>query len=289
VVTQWFPIGSIRSPAANNGIWGLRPSSFRIPTDGWSCWAANVDEIPGVIGPLGKDLDGIEVFMKVVIGARPWLVEPALLPLQWTPYQVDSTAERPLTIAIMFHDDVVLPHPPITRAIEAMASKLGGLAHVCVSRWKPYHHQKAWAIISSLYYPDGGDEDAPLLEQAGEPMLALTRWIRGGPWVHKLTVGELQHWKREREGYRSEYARIWNEAAVDAILCPAGPGLAPAHETARYWGYTSQWNLLDYPAIVFPVSIANAQVDRKQRASDPMTSDDRYNWHLCKPTTSSCV
>jgi len=221
--------------------------------------------------------------MKVVIDAKPWLVEPALLPLPWTPYQVDNaTAGRPLKIAIMFHDQVVLPHPPITRTLETMASRLKDLANVCVSRWEPYQHQKAWSIISSLYYPDGGDEDAPLLEQAGEPMLPLTRWIRQGPWVRKLTVAELQHWKREREAYRSEYARLWNEAGVDAILCPAGPGLAPAHETARYWGYTSQWNLLDYPAIVFPVGMADAQIDRKERALDLMTSDDEYNWKLCK-------
>lgn len=87
----------------------------------------------------------------------------------------------------------------------------------------------------------------------------------------------------EREAYRKEYAKIWNDTAVDAILCPVGPGLAPKHESAKYWGYTSQWNLLDYPAIVFPVGRAHADVDWKERASNPMTDADKDNWGLCKP------
>lgn len=219
--------------------------------------------------------------MRVVTSARPWLLEPALLPLPWIPYQVDIT-ERPLKIAIMWHDDVVLPHPPITRALETMESKLNDLTNVSVSRWRPSGHEKAWAIVSSLYYPDGGDEDAPLLKQASEPILPLTKWIRENPCVKKLKMSELYHWKIEREKYRKEYAKIWNETEVDAILCPAGPGLAPKHETAKYWGYTSQWNLLDYPAIVFPVCRAHVDIDQKNRVSNPMTDVDKDHWDLCK-------
>jgi amidase len=247
-----------------------------------------VDEIPGVVGPLSKDVDGIELFMKVIIDARPWLVEPALLPLPWTPIRIDTT-EQPLKIAIMWHDDVVLPHPPITRALETMETKLGHLRDISISRWKPHRHEKAWDIISSLYYPGGGDEDADLLEDAGEPILPLTKWIREVPCVKRLTIGELQYWKEEREAYRKEYAKIWNDVAVDAILCPVGPGLAPKHGTAKYWGYTSQWNLLDYPAIVFPVGKAHADIDQKKRSLDMMTDADGENWDLCKSSLNASM
>ncbi|RYP37052.1 hypothetical protein DL767_003115 [Monosporascus sp. MG133] len=65
-----------------------------------------------------------------------------------------------------------------------------------------------------------------------------------------------------RQDYRAKYASLWNETAeaspdgrmVDVMLCPGGPGVAPKLDTAKYWGYTSQWNLLDYPAIVFPIN-----------------------------------
>jgi hypothetical protein len=68
---------------------------------------------------------------------------------------------------------------------------------------------------------------------------------------------------------------------MDVILCPAGPGVAPMHNTAKYWGYTSQWNLLDYPAVVFPVSKVDAEVDRMESGYSPMTDADGDNWKLC--------
>lgn len=265
----------------------MRPSYFRIPTDGWSSIAANVDEIPTVIGPLSKDIDGIELFMKVVTEAKPWLTEPALLPLTWTPFKVLD--DRPLRIAIMWHDDVVLPHPPITRALKTVKAKLKAMPNVSITSWVPYKHDEGWAIISSLYYPDGGDEDLNLIAKAGEPVLPLTKWIiQENPCVKKLTMGELQYWKEEREAYRKEYANVWNNTAtennqpVDAILCPVGPGLAPKHQTAKYWGYTSQWNLLDYPAMVFPVCKAHADIDVKERDTEPMSDVDKSNWDLCR-------
>jgi amidase len=74
-------------------------------------------------------------------------------------------------------------------------------------------------------------------------------------------------WTAKRDQYRSDYSELWNSTAVgkdavgvptgavDVILCPVGPGAAPPLNCARYWSYTSQWNLLDYPALVFPVSL----------------------------------
>ena len=106
---------------------------------------------------------------------------------------------------------------------------------------------------------------------------------------------ELWYWLEEREAYRSEYARLWNETAtscngdngeleglVDVMLCPAGPGVAPLHNTEKYWGYTSQWNLLDYPALVIPVSKVDANVNKTGKRYKPMNDIDREHWELCE-------
>ena len=58
-----------------------------------------------------------------------------------------------------------------------------------------------------------------------------------------------------RDAYRTEYSKHWNSFRIDVLLCPVGPGPAPRHDTAKYWGYTAQWNLLDYPAAVFPTGL----------------------------------
>lgn len=38
------------------------------------------------------------------------------------------------------------------------------------------------------------------------------------------------------------------------MIVPVTASVAPPLDTTRYWGYTSVWNLLDYPGIAFPAS-----------------------------------
>jgi amidase len=96
----------------------------------------------------------------------------------------------------------------------------------------------------------------------------------------------------KRDAYRAEYAALWNSTAtstsptgelegmVDIILCPAGPGAAPKIDTAKWWGYTSQWNLLDYPALVFPVDKVDVEKDGGRVEYEPRNEKDKFNWDL---------
>jgi len=96
----------------------------------------------------------------------------------------------------------------------------------------------------------------------------------------------------KRDDYRSEYAELWNSTAtsvgprgelegmVDVILSPVGPGAAPKIDTAKWWGYTSQWNLLDYPAVVFPVDRVDAVKDGEKVIYESRNEKDKENWDL---------
>lgn len=179
--------------------------------------------------------------------------------------------------------------------------------------WKPYRHDDAWAIISALYYPDGGAADKEMMEKSGEPWLPLTKWIiKENFYVKELEMREYAMWQEEREAYRSEYAMVWNETGVhgmgdddgggeedgdgdgegdaseeiegmvDIIICPVGPGVAPRHNTSKYWNYTSQWNLLDYPALSFPVTKVDPELDPINKDHTPLNEKDEENWKLCK-------
>ncbi|KAF2727068.1 amidase [Polyplosphaeria fusca] len=247
--------GSIRNPAANCGIYGFKPTAFRIPTDGWGYMMAGADTVESVLGPLSTSLAGLTLFMRTIISTSPWLTEPALIPLPWRPVSINPTPSSPLRIGILSHDAVVRPHPPISRALSLLTSRLRSLGPaVQLSPFPPYLHDEAWAILSSLYFTDGGAADAEAIAASGEPWRPLsTHIIKDNSCVKKLSVGELTYWLEEREAYRKEYAAHWNKLGVDVVLCPAGPGVAPRHNSARYWGYTSQWNLLDYPGVVVPV------------------------------------
>lgn len=77
----------------------------------------------------------------------------------------------------------------------------------------------------------------------------------------EYTVAELFRLNLEREKLRAQALIHWNATQkrsktgrpVDVILCPIAATLAPPHDTTCHWGYSSQWNLLDLPAVVFPV------------------------------------
>jgi amidase len=138
--------------------------------------------------------------------------------------------------------------------------------------------------LSSLYYPDGGEADAEDIAKSGEPWRPLSEWIiKDNPCVKKLSIGELAYWYEEREAYRKEYALHWNKHGIDALLCPVGPSVAPKHNTARYWSYTSQWNLLDYPGVVFPVCKVDKDVDRWEGIDKSLSGHDGDNHELWDP------
>jgi amidase len=239
--------------------------------------------------------------MKTVIDAKPWIQEPALIPLPWTPPTISPTPSKPLKIGILWHDDVVHPHPPVTRALKSFASKIAALPNVQILDFPSYKHDEAWAITSSLYYTDGGTSDRAVLAQGNEPARPLTEWIMSQPGVRNLSRAKLEYWIEEREEFRLEYARHWNgvgssspvsehesnggewQSGVDVVISAVQPGVATAHGTAKYWSYTSLWNLLDYPALVFPTGlVVNKDIDTVDPSTEFFGELDEEIAALCK-------
>lgn len=292
--------GSIRSPAANNGLYGLRPTSYRVPKEGLAATMLGSEQIVPVVGPLSTSLGGVKLFMKTVIAAQPWLVEPTLLPFPWRDQesQLQTPKGKKLKIGILWSDEVVTPHPPVLRALREVAKKLRALDGFEVVDWKPYKHDEAWEIVARLYFCDGAKEETDAIDASGEPWRPLTSFIiKENPYVNRLTVEGIWYWTAKRESYRQAYAQVWNDTAgksnssngqddeaarpVDLILCPVGPGAAPLLNSAKYWCYTSQWNLLDYPSLIFPVSKVDPAVDVIDEHYKPLNEKDEFNYKLC--------
>ncbi|KAL8767311.1 MAG: hypothetical protein Q9209_006149 [Squamulea sp. 1 TL-2023] len=290
--------GSVRSPSANCGLYGFRPTSYRVPVEGWTATMLGEEQIVAVIGPLSTSLEGIKLFMKTVISAKPWLVEPSCLPLPWKDLELERSIihGRRLRVAVLWSDDIVKPHPPITRALNEVVSRLKDVSEVELSTWTPYKHDEAWEIIASLYFADGAKEEIDAINASGEPWRPLSRFIiQDNPYCKHLSIEEVWQWTSRREKYRCKYAEIWNLTAtsigangepanmVDVILAPVGPGAAPPLDHAKYWGYTSQWNLLDYPALVFPVSKVDPDIDKVEEGYEPTNEKDAFNYRLYEP------
>jgi len=303
--------GSIRSPAANNGVFGLRPTSYRLPLSGIAATMLGQEQIIPVIGPLSTSLEGVKIFTKAIIDQQPWLYEPTLVRMPWkdtsteTLIRRDSAGRLKLRVGVLADDGVVRPHPPILRGIKTLVEKLKLNPDIEVVNFPPWKHAKAWKIISSLYFADGGSEEAEAIDSSGEPWRPLTNYIiKENPNVKKLSISEVWSLTVQRDAYKESYARHWNsvntsipgpdagnivavnalaemENMVDVILTPAGPGVAPPLDCARYWGYTAQWNLLDYPSLIFPTGLQVGPEDMIEEGYQPRNEKDKYNYELC--------
>jgi len=75
--------GSVRIPAALNGIFGLKPAAGRFPLRGMRAGLPGQEAVRSVIGPMGNDLDSIELWCKVVLESQPWEHDPMVYNLPW--------------------------------------------------------------------------------------------------------------------------------------------------------------------------------------------------------------
>lgn len=189
--------GSVRVPAANNGVYGFKPTTRLLPLGGMKCATLGMETVIPTYGPLARSRETINLFMDVMLKSDLWRYDPWVIPKKWTPFHFDSG--RPMKLAVLWHDGVVKPHPPTTRALREVveACKVSGMT---VVNWTPLEHEKSWDIVSRLYWPDGGEETRRVLTESGEPALPLTEWIMTEPGVKKLSMQEL--WKVSRHAYK---------------------------------------------------------------------------------------
>lgn len=77
-----------------------------------------------------------------------------------------------------------------------------------------------------------------------------------------------------RDKFRADHLVHFYASDVDVILSPSGPGPAPVLGTSKYWGYTSFYNLVDFPAGVLPTGDFVQESDVKDAEREYMSADD---------------
>ncbi|KAI5297745.1 hypothetical protein KEM56_004566, partial [Ascosphaera pollenicola] len=86
--------GSMRIPAAFNGVFGLKPSTGRLPFQGVAQPVSNRLSIPAVVGPMSTTAEGVEVLMRAVLGREPWLHDPLCVPMPWRDEVEEETVRK---------------------------------------------------------------------------------------------------------------------------------------------------------------------------------------------------
>lgn len=204
--------GSLRIPAACTGIFALRPSAGRFPVRNMRSGMPGQEAVQSVIGPMARTLQDITLSTKTVVDARPWIRDPRCLPIPWRDVEVPSC----LKIAVMWHDNMVRPTPPVTRALREVFTRLEKAGHEVVE-WDPIDQREGLTLLSRMFVADGGVAIRKELERTGEPWRPELEQYRLAP---ELSTYEMWNLHLERVSFQNRYLDRWNEAGIDAIICP---------------------------------------------------------------------
>ncbi|KAF2159073.1 hypothetical protein M409DRAFT_71311 [Zasmidium cellare ATCC 36951] len=278
--------GSIRAPAAFNGLYGMRPTAERVPRTGLASPAGGNVSIKVSTGPVCHSMQDLRMFVKLLLTHPTLPYEPtACLPF-WD--EIAASKSRPkLRIGLMLTDDVVDPHPPVLRALEEVRAKLRAAGHTIVDFRPPFDCWEAALTTWALYFQTGAAETLALLEAGGEkPIPVFAHYLKTFD-IKPLAVTELFRHNAAQAGYKAAFQQSWDgDGSYDCIICPSAPLAGSPHDFPLWWGYTTLWNLLDYPSIMMPLKgfKINSQRDPKTAAYSPRSNPfDRANWEIYDP------
>ncbi|KAF2277839.1 acetamidase-like protein [Westerdykella ornata] len=261
--------GSLRIPAACTGIFTLRPSFGRFTTQRCKSGLAGQEAVASVNGPMARTFEDIVFYSKTIVDAKPWLVDPKCVPIPWRTVE----PKQKLKIAVLWNDGVVVPTPPVMRAMKETVEKLRSAGHELVE-WDPVLHVQALEFLGRMFVADGGKSVRSLLAPTREPFRPEM-----APYEQAPELGTFDMWQLQlaRSELQRQYLEQWQSyGELDAILCPTTPYATVEHGNFKYVGYTGVYNVVDYSAVTFPCGIT-ADKEKDQYPADYVPLSD-----LCK-------
>ena len=274
--------GSIRAPGAFNGLYAMRPTAERVPKQGMIPVAPGNVSIKISAGPCCHSMEDLKLFTKLVLTHPTLPHESTTMPGFWNDV---PTAASKLRIGILSTDGMVDPHPPIQRAMRETASKLKAAGHEIVEFSPPFDVWEATLTTWALYFQTGAKEHQEILAAAGEPPISQFAHNFEVFKTKELTVPELLRHNTRQAGYKAAFQEAWDVQQMDCIICPCAPMAGVPHDFPVWWGYTTLWNMLDYPSIILPMKDfkINAVDDPKDMSYKPRDNPfDRRSWELCQ-------
>ncbi|OBZ78579.1 Acetamidase [Grifola frondosa] len=299
--------GSVRIPSAFCGLYTLCPSYDRLPY----CNAVNVlkgqESISSSLGPMANSLSAVKIFTKAIIDAKPWRKDPLAVHKAWSDGEYalsEHGSGGKMCFAIMWDNGVIKPHPPLVRAMKMTKLALEAAGNTVID-WEPHRHLEIYKNAETIFAADEGTGYRTECALSGEPLIQTMRpsvdaheYPLDEPFA-KTIVGKVKHlnayelWKlhEEKRALRKSHLDHWEATVartgtgrpVDAIISPAVACAACPHGCNSDAFYTTFCNILNYPSAVFPVTFADAELDKVQPPHEFRNHEDEAIYKLYVP------
>lgn len=262
--------GSIRAPAAFCGVYGIRPTTKRTTGLGSLSGGAGQESIFSAQGPLTNNLEDIEYYMETYINeGKPWEYDPNTIPLPWKKAELPET----VTFGFMMTDTLVDPSAALTRGLNFVKEKLSAYEgkKIVVKIINIDHEKMAEAFKQTLYiYGTSKPVHDMLFAASGEPLLPLTEFFLG--FANPGTNNILEN-NNIKEQFKFYMHYLFEDEGIDFLISPTSPNVADVPKNLTHWNYTSMFNLIDFPNIIFPTGLT---FDPKVDTTGPKNIPD-YN------------
>ncbi|KAL8752657.1 MAG: hypothetical protein Q9199_005597 [Rusavskia elegans] len=276
--------GSIRIPAAFNGLYGLRPSGGRLPYQGMANSMDGQNSVLSVVGPLAPSVSTLQLLVKSLLSREPWLHDPLVHDMPWRDEKAVISKDQKLSFAVLRHDGVVSLHPPVKRALDTVTERLEKQGHRIIE-WKPPAHKRGLDTLSAAWTYDNGADIRLAFELSGEPMAPQIESTYGAefsddPPKDATFIAANNVARRE---YQKEYMEYWNSTAeltgtgqpVDIVIAPVAPFAAARPNSFSWYGYSGIVNVLDYTACTLPVTTVDKSIDVVDPSFRPLGDLDK--------------
>jgi len=232
-------MGSIRGPAGNCGIFGLKPGGGVVPQDiGFDSWGGMSEN-----GPLATTVADAALLLSVMAG-RPELANPV-------------EPARPLRIAIAAGEPSALVKldPEWRRGLEETAEALRAVGHIVTETRFPYDPNPIPLLVRWFAgtAADARGLDASLLNPRTRAHARLGRFARRFGLVRQGSVDRSRaKITKFFEDYDVLLTPTLAQSGPEASLWSERTWFSNLASNIRYAPYQSTWNLLDWPAASIP-------------------------------------
>ncbi|KAJ6547162.1 amidase [Mycena capillaripes] len=273
--------GSLRMPTAFCGIYSLKPSPLRVSYIGAGTPVPGFEGITSVAGPMGRSVEDLEIFSRVVFGVQGRSHDVA--PIS---YRQPEVPEK------LRFDNYIKASPANKRAVMETISALQAHGHECIEIEVP-DPMEAFNVFVGVTSSDGyktmlsgvGSDplDSSLLIVAHGT--GLPRFLKVfASWVCnfffkdvKLASGMLStgvkpvreylRWIDRRDKYSAKFYReVWNKHQLDGIIAPvlAVPQVRTGLFTTLFSmaAATTLYNVLSSPSGCIPVLFVDPAKDK---------------------------
>jgi amidase len=283
--------GSIRIPAAFNGLYGIRPSGGRLPYEGMANSMDGQNSVLSVVGPIATTIGAVKLLVQAILSQSPWLHDPLVIEMPWRDsvehetmdlIKAGSSGVIKLAFGILKNDGFIGLHPPVARAMQLCADVLAKAGHKVIE-WKPPSHQHGVGLVFNAWTYDGGADVHAAMALSGEPLAAQVSMSYGDAPVEQCSSAEISANNVALRKWQKEYMDYWNSTTdstgtgrpVDGLIAPVAPFAAARPLEFKNYNYSTFVNGLDYTSVVIPVTVADKSIDVIDPSYQPLSEIDK--------------